>query len=116
MLQLSLKLLRICLFFLLFLIVLKKLKRLQGLGFSFESYYQRQIPGASLEMSEAASCEVPVALPTSSGASALHVALLACNLGPQDRLKSQGNRVMGRLRAFSGHWGFIFCILCDWTT
>jgi len=28
--------------------------------------------------------KVPVALPTSSGASALHVALLACNLGPQD--------------------------------
>ena len=27
---------------------------------------------------------MPVALPTSSGASALHVALLACNLGPQD--------------------------------
>lgn len=29
---------------------------------------------------------VPVALPTSSGASALHVALLACNLGPQDHV------------------------------
>ena len=28
--------------------------------------------------------KVPVALPTSSGASALHVALLACNLGPQE--------------------------------
>eukprot|EP00439_Symbiodinium_sp_Y106_P058818 s910_g8.t1 len=28
--------------------------------------------------------KVPVALPTSSGASALHVALLACNLGPHD--------------------------------
>ncbi|CAK9096616.1 GDP-perosamine synthase [Durusdinium trenchii] len=28
--------------------------------------------------------QVPVALPTSSGASALHVAFLACNLGPQD--------------------------------
>lgn len=26
-----------------------------------------------------------MALPTSSGASALHVALLACNLGPQER-------------------------------
>lgn len=30
--------------------------------------------------------KVPVALPTSSGASALHVALLACNLGPQDHV------------------------------
>ncbi|CAE8687032.1 unnamed protein product, partial [Polarella glacialis] len=30
--------------------------------------------------------QVPVALPTSSGASALHVALLACNLGPQDHV------------------------------
>mmetsp|Transcript_120099 Transcript_120099/g.299591 ORF Transcript_120099/g.299591 Transcript_120099/m.299591 type:complete len:458 (-) Transcript_120099:152-1525(-) len=29
---------------------------------------------------------VPVALPTSSGASALHVALLACNLGQQDHV------------------------------
>lgn len=29
---------------------------------------------------------VPVALPTSSGASALHVALLACDLGPQDHV------------------------------
>jgi len=29
---------------------------------------------------------VPVALPTSSGASALHVALLACNLGTQDHV------------------------------
>ncbi|CAE7588274.1 perA, partial [Symbiodinium pilosum] len=29
---------------------------------------------------------VPVALPTSSGASALHVALLACNLGAQDHV------------------------------
>lgn len=30
--------------------------------------------------------KVPVALPTSSGASALHVALLACNLGPHDHV------------------------------
>ncbi|CAJ1453375.1 unnamed protein product [Effrenium voratum] len=30
--------------------------------------------------------QVPVALPTSSGASALHVALLACNLGPHDHV------------------------------
>lgn len=30
--------------------------------------------------------EVPVALPTSSGASALHVALLACKLGPHDHV------------------------------
>mmetsp|Transcript_17856 Transcript_17856/g.38260 ORF Transcript_17856/g.38260 Transcript_17856/m.38260 type:complete len:453 (+) Transcript_17856:154-1512(+) len=29
---------------------------------------------------------VPVALPTSSGASALHVALLACDLGPEDHV------------------------------
>lgn len=29
---------------------------------------------------------VPVALPTSSGASALHVSLLACDLGPQDHV------------------------------
>eukprot|EP00927_Polykrikos_kofoidii_P055924 TRINITY_DN50109_c0_g1_i1.p1 TRINITY_DN50109_c0_g1~~TRINITY_DN50109_c0_g1_i1.p1 ORF type:complete len:446 (+),score=73.92 TRINITY_DN50109_c0_g1_i1:55-1392(+) len=29
---------------------------------------------------------VPVAMPTSSGASALHVALLACDLGPQDHV------------------------------
>lgn len=47
--------------------------------------------------------QVPVALPTSSGASALHVALLACNLGPQERGEGRNQLNLGERQQKGGH-------------